>query len=861
MFLKPLIAGLSVLLLAISGKAQSNENYAFSSATKFENFFIENKGQLGQVNDTNQINALFELNAPGVKIYLTNRGLSYFLYEVNEFDEGCSETGGRENEKIKWERIDLDLLGAKIESKDIITLFPGNNGVFNFFNPNVPDGILNIKEYRKLIVPNVYPFIDWEIYISDHYGLKYDFIMHSGANPSDILMAYNSINSAQLLNGNILISTSYGDFIDAAPMSFLNDKIIESNYKFVSVKNNFVNGKTTTFGINLPENISNTIQNNDLNEIIIIDPVVTWSTFYGGELAEGGTCIATDSKQNVYVGGYRRSMTCPLYDNGVSYFQGAFTESWGALILKFDNNGQRLWVTNYDGSGSEEIRDVAIDQNDNVFFVGYTSSSDFPVKDNGGFYQTYNSLTSDTGFIMEFNEDGERKWATHYGAPVGLVVNSVEIDVNNNLIVAGLSTSPGVPFFDAGSFYMESVVGSQQDAFISKFDQNKNLTWSTAIGGSRNDNSLGIATDSQGNIYITGNTQSDEFPILDDSGFFDGVLSNNVDSYLNKFDSSGNLIWGTFFGGNDQDWGLDVFVDQQDFIYISGLTNSTDLPVTNGSIHAGEIDLYFFKFSPNGAIDWGTYIGGPYNEYASNTNPIISKQKYFQSNMITSDSCGNVYLGFETESYNIATKKFCENCHHVAQSAGERNQFLCAFSAEGILRGATYIGGNGRNFRCAITLDKSENLWMTGEWSHVIDESSFPVVEGPAGSYNDASFNGIPDDVFLMKMKMNKDFNCNSEVSVPVPFILVMPNVFTPNQNGVNEFFQPINAQGFHLTTWQIINRWGNVVFESNDLGAKWNGLDQKGNQVTDGTYFWIIRGVDVEDNKVLRHGTVDIRR
>ena len=247
-----------------------------------------------------------------------------------------------------------------------------------------------------------------------------------------------------------------------------------------------------------------------------------------------------------------------------------------------------------------------------------------------------------------------------------------------------------------------------------------NLTYSTYIGGSDSERGYGIAVSDDGSYFITGSTDSDDFPT---KNAYDNTRNGDRDVFITKFSSNDSLLWSTFFGGNHLDYSKDIAFGEDGSCYIIGTTMSPDFPTENAfdSTHNGYDDVFLAKFSATGALLWSTYFGG-------------SDHDYGYSIAVASD--GSCYVTGETQSIDFPTKHAFDNTYN----GGNFDAFISKFSTNGILLWSTYLGGssNDNGYSIATTCG---SCFVTGfTWS-----SEFPTLNA-----NDSTHNGNRD-AFITK--------------------------------------------------------------------------------------------------------------
>lgn len=277
------------------------------------------------------------------------------------------------------------------------------------------------------------------------------------------------------------------------------------------------------------------------------------------------------------------------------------------------------------------------------------------------------------------------------------------------------------------------VKGQNQIAFqIANYDRSKPLVidpalaFSTFLGGSNNDRGNGVAVDSAGNIYITGETFSTNFPVTP-GAFQTALASNNFDAFVTKMNPAGTaLIYSTYFGGANTDSGIDIALDTAGNAYVTGLTDSADLPTTPGAfrttiVGGEETDAFAMKLNATGtALLYSTYLA-----------PVIGSG-------IAVDSAGNAYItGQATPNYPTTPGAF------QPVSGGSSEAFVTKLNATGTaLVYSTFLGGSGFDVGGDIAIDSAGNAYVTGT-----AQAGFPVTPGAF----QASFNG-DNDGFVAKL-------------------------------------------------------------------------------------------------------------
>lgn len=759
--------------------------------TSSEKGFIENQGQMVDMNGQIASSVLFKTEAPGLNLWITETGMVIQTVrlrkepieesELTDADKRETQrTGKRKTKKFRdWERIDLELSGASIKRENIVKEEEGGTNL-NFFHGHCPDGIYGVKEFKKIVIENVYPNIDWVIYRTfspnplhesgnaEEGEIKYDFIVHPGADYKRIELLYRSKTPIALSNnGQLEFFTDYGNLSENRPVSFYKDKIIETQFQFNYQKSIEINGEG-----GYETSVKFALKGFDamLTTDLIIDPEIQWATFYGGNDLDGPQSITTDNNGNVFVTGYTGSSDFPVLAPGANgYFQGTISSSANAFILKFSNNGVRLWATYYGGNVGDTGYSIAADSAGNIFVTGWTRSLDLPTQNPGGgaYYQGTFGLGFNDAFILKFNNDGVRLWATYYGGSGHDFGYSIATDNEGNVFVTGETRSADLPTMDAGggAYYQGTYTGGDGDAFILKFNNAGVRQWATYYGGSGVDMGYAITTDHTGKVLLTGQTISTDFPTQSSAtgDYNQTYLSNSAagyaDAFILKFNNTGVREWATYYGGFRDDYGYSIAADGSGNVFVTGQARSTDLPVLDAGsgayfqgVSGGLKDVFILKFSQTDNRLWATYYGGSRNERQSSYDNLAI------------DGCGNVYMSFHTNSMDLPSQPSCDDGYfddsYNGGGSGNSGDWppggdiaIVLFSNSGVQRWATLVGGNGGDMREAMALDTDNNLFVTGEWtdwSGAIVNSSYPLANY-GGAYYDPTFNGGNDDGFMMK--------------------------------------------------------------------------------------------------------------
>ncbi len=254
-----------------------------------------------------------------------------------------------------------------------------------------------------------------------------------------------------------------------------------------------------------------------------------WTTYLGGNDNDQAMSCGTDKIGNLYVAGVTSSANFPVSAGAIQTTIGG--AGYDAFAAKFNTNGQRLWSTYYGGSGYEIGNTCAVTPSGDFCLVGYTDSRNLAVQK--AWQPIYAGGTLDA-FIVRFDPNGNRKWATFYGGTDRDFGFGCAIDKSENLTIIGFTVSTDLPI--DSSFQPGGNAGGSLDGYLAKFDPDGNQFWGSYYGGSEEDNMVQCTMNDKNQLYVTGSTSSTNFRTL--NGFRNSNGGGNYDAIIYKLDSS-----------------------------------------------------------------------------------------------------------------------------------------------------------------------------------------------------------------------------------------------------------------------------------------------------------------------------------
>ncbi len=558
----------------------------------------------------------------------------------------------------------------------------------------------NVPRYARVRYRNLYPGVDL-VYHAQRGALEYDFVVAPGVSPRVIGWTIEGARRIRLdRQGDLVLEIPGAEIRQRQPVVYQ-----ETAGGRQSVKGRFVVRSHNRVGLEVGPY--------DLTRPLVIDPVLEYATYVGGDKDDYAASVAVDPAGNVYVVGHT-----PGNFPTANAFQDSPPSVWTAFVFKLNAEGTALVYSTYlGGEASTTINGIAADSEGNAYVTGLTTSQRFP---------TVNAFQSSHGggefdaLVAKLDSTGSRLvYSTYLGGSQADYAYSIAVDGAGNAYVTGETRSDNFPTKDplqakrgpgtcdrAGPYPCP-------DAFVTKLDASGSaLVYSTYLGGSRTttskqyENGLDvgykIAVDAAGSAYVTGETVSADFPTKNPLQAKKAGSLDSRDAFVTKLNPAGTaLVYSTFLGGTDGDYGRGIAVDSSGSAYVTGYTTSTDFPTAKplqAAIGGGRYDedAFVAKLNPSGsALLYSTYLGGSGSDNGRG---------------IAVDEAGNAYVTGSTLSTNFPVVQPLQSV-----LGGSSDAFISTLNASGsALLFSTYLGGSGSDSGGGIALDPWGSALVAG---------------------------------------------------------------------------------------------------------------------------------------------------
>jgi len=596
-----------------------------------------------------------------------------------------------------------------------------------------------VATFARVRVGEIYPGVNL-VYYGNQQQLEYDFMVAPGANPGAIAIHFAGVDKISVnTRGELILSLAGSEIRQPKPMIY---QTIGGTRKEVEGGYRIADAHTVAFAVG----------QYDHNQPLVIDPILSYSTYFGGNAGETAWAISLDTNGFIYIaGGTSSSQFSTPGAYQTNYHGGKYVGD--AFVAKFGNLGTNLiYLTYLGGSGDDAAYGIAVDGDGDAYITGATSSTDFPTTNAIPGYanisgQIDGNIYPADVFVTKLGSSGSNLvYSTYLGGNSSDVAYGIAVDSSDNAYITGFTYSTNFPTTTnalqkhlacANSFYYNA------NAFVTEIASNgTSLVFSTYFGGTNYDMGKGITVNASG-IYVTGFTGSINFP---NTNAFQQYLNGATNAFVAKFTPScTNLVYSTFLGGTNSDVAYRIAVDSLGNAYVVGWTTSPNFPntatgltnlyngLTNNLYGSAPVitNAFLTQITWNGtsaAIGYSVVFGG--------TNADIDI-----GYGVAVDPTGNAFVVGTTSSTDFPT--FNTSGLLRATNSGGNDVFVTAFNtnASALLYSA-YLGGSSDDFGYGIAVDPAGNAYVIGTTSSI----NFPTLAAFRSTLNGAN------DAFLAKI-------------------------------------------------------------------------------------------------------------
>jgi hypothetical protein len=621
----------------------------------------------------------------------------------------------------------------------------------------------NIPNYRKVSAHDVYPGIDL-VYYGEQRQLEYDFVVAPGADPGTIRLAVETGNSQSPnpesrtpnpsdlridADGDLVVQLDGGEVRFHKPVVYQVQSAVKSAVNHQSSIDNrqFIDGRFVLKG---EREVAFAVGPYNKALPLIIDPVLSYSTYLGGSDIDVANGIAVGSDGTAFIVGETDSTDFPTAHALQPNVGGPFDFPDDAFVAKISADGATLLYSTYLG-GSREDRGngIAVDTFGSAYVTGTTLSANYPATigsadpncGNDGHCDAdlNNGLVKSDAFATKLNPQGSAvvysTFISHRGALLRDAAGNpiltgdgrlqylgandqgfaIAVDLNGIAYVAGTTDYAN----DAGPFFG----GAGNDCFLAKIS----ATGSTFLfglpeepgdlladfGGALEDQALGVAADNAGVAYVTGVTYSNPF--------LGNPSAGDADAFLMRIDTkkavATSIVYSGLLGGTGRDQANGIAVDATGNAYITGVTNSTGFPTAGGKLCTPEGDVFVSKFAASGARIYSTCVGGSGADYGAG---------------IALDTAGNAYVTGYTNSNDFPTTGVPFQANY---GGGNSDAFVFKLDSTATsLVYSSYLGGSNSEEGKAIAVDVNGNAYVAGQTCSTDFPTKRPLQESSAGN-------------------------------------------------------------------------------------------------------------------------------
>jgi len=709
-----LTSSIIILSLACAASAQQRATTNAAAQRQFAlsqlGTFIENKGQWDS-------HVKYLASSNGVDSWVTKDGVVYDFYKLV-----ATAAHPKSMPAIKRQG---DLVKVTFAGSNTSNVKPGPElpGKLNYMIGNDRSKwAIGVRRFAEARTENIYPGVSARYYF-DKGVPRYDLVVAPGTDPSKIQMHFDGAQSVSMSpTGTLAIKTSVGTIEEKGLYAYQGEGFMKTPVACKMV----ADGKTVAFRV----------AKYDRSKALVIDPLI-FSTFLGGSNGAGCNALALDSSHNVVVAGTTYSTNFPTTTGVYQHTDSATGGAASGFVASLSSDGTTLnYGTYLGGSANTSINAMKLDSNGNVVVAGNTNASDFPTS--AGAFQTTNHAAGTyhlTGFVASLSSDGTTlNFGTYLGGTNADQLNAIGVDSSNNAVVGGQTESSDFPV--TGGAYQTSNHGSSgSTATLAKISSDgTSEVAGSYFGGGYDDGILALAVDSSNNVFVCGDSASNNLPTTTAAYQATNKAYPNTTGFVSELNSGlTTLVSSTYLGGTNLDSCLAITLDASGNPVVAGQTQSTNFPTTAGapqtSNSASAYTGFVSKMSSDGkTLMSSTYLGGSHQDY-----PVA----------VAVDTTGNIIVAGVASSSDFPVTA---GAYQTALGGASADGFVSKLnSAETSLIYSTYLGGDTSGSCTAITLDSSGNPVVGGNTS----ATDFPTTSG-AYSRTNSGGNGFITDLSMV---------------------------------------------------------------------------------------------------------------
>ena len=543
----------------------------------------------------------------------------------------------------------------------------------------------DVPSFGRVTYRDVVPGVD-QVFHGTRGALEYDLVVAPGVRPESIELAFDGADRVTVDDaGDLRIATGGATLVQGKPRVYQGSE----GHELTVAAGYRVTGRTS---------VAFDIGPYDRDRSLVIDPVLAYATFLGGDGNDYGFGIAVDSAGAMYVAGSTTSSTFPTSNAD----QGTLTGTEDAFVTKLSPTGDALVYSTYlGGSAGAYGYGIAVDATGAAYVVGATSSADFPTK--GGFDTVLGGNVD--AFVAKLSPSGSSlAYSTLLGGTGNDYGYGIAVDTAGAAYLVGTTDGSDLPVVGA---FQGASAGGGTDAFVAKVSPSGGaLVYATYLGGTGAEAGSGIAVDSAGAAYVTGFTTSLDFPTSPATPF-QALNAGNENVFVTKLAPTGSsLAYSTYLGGSQSDEGSAVAVDDAGAAYVTGSATSPDFPTASAFQKAagafdGTSSAFVTKMSPTGtSLAYSTFLGGSRGDMGAG---------------VAVNAAGEAYVTGVTRSTDFPVTNAFQATYAAGGASSGTNAFVTRLAADGsTLVYSSYLGGSVGDSAQAIAAGPGGAAYVTG---------------------------------------------------------------------------------------------------------------------------------------------------